>query len=223
MDCILPELSCESTAAQKGTELMRRVDEGAYRAITNKESGGRLLPAGVIRVEGVFASHQGVRLVVKRRRKDTKHQKTPTDASFTSIDEQSSTTAEGPSSLVSPALKHLQPPNITSAISPIASPETHPQPNTPHINPAASMSSSVASLEPLSPAVKAISERLAATTMNSSLGQELKVVQEIQTLAADEERQRLLDIGDEWEEVEIGKGLSHYNSSEIDRIKGMKR
>jgi len=199
------------------------VDEGAYRAITNKESGGRLLPAGVTRVEGVFASHQGVRIVVRRRRKSTKHQKTPTDASIMSADEQNASPTEGPSSLVSPALKHLQPPTSTTAISPIASPETHPQPNTPHINPAASMSSSVASLEPLSPAVKAISERLSATTMNSSLGQELKVVQENQILADDRERQRLLDTDNEWEEVEIGKGLSHYNSVEIDRIKGMKR
>jgi glutamate 5-kinase len=223
MASILQGLSCKSVFIERGTKLIIRVDEGAYRAITNKESGGRLLPAGVLRVEGVFASHQGVRLVVKRRRKDTKHQKTLTETSLASIDEQSPTTADGPSSLVSPSLKHLQPTSIASAISPISSPETHPQPNTPHINPAASMSSSVASLEPLSPAVKAISERLSATTMNSSLGQELKVVQENQTLAADQERQRLLDVGDEWEEVEVGKGLSHYNSSEIDRIKGMKR
>jgi len=28
---------------------------------------------------------------------------------------------------------------------------------------------------------------------------------------------------DEWEEVEVGKGLAHYNSVEIDRIKGLKR
>jgi glutamate 5-kinase len=204
-------------------KLTGRVDEGAYRAITNKESGGRLLPAGVLRVEGVFASHQGARIVVRRRRKDTKHQKTATETSIISNDDQTPSPLDGPSSLISPALKHLQPSAVASASSPISSPETHPQPTTPHINPAASMSSSVASLEPLSPAVKAISERLSATTMNSSLGQELKVVQENQTLADDQERQRLLDVGDEWEEVEIGKGLSHYNSVEIDRIKGMKR
>jgi glutamate 5-kinase len=28
---------------------------------------------------------------------------------------------------------------------------------------------------------------------------------------------------DEWEEVEIGKGLAQYNSVAIDRVKGMKR
>jgi glutamate 5-kinase len=28
---------------------------------------------------------------------------------------------------------------------------------------------------------------------------------------------------DEWEEIEVGKGLAQYNSSEIERVKGMKR
>ena len=223
---ILPELSCKSVCTAQPIELTDSVDEGAYQAITNKESGGRLLPAGVIRVEGVFASHQGVRLVVKRRRKDPKHQKSLTDHSTTTIDEQ--TTVEGPSSLASPSLKHLQG-SVIGSSSILISPELQPEPSTPQIHPAASMSSSVASLEPLSrsvppsPAVKAITERLSATTMNSSLGQELKFIQENQTMADDKEKQRLLDIGDEWEEVEIGKGLSHYNSVEIDRIKGMKR
>jgi glutamate 5-kinase len=185
------------------------------------------LPAGVIRVEGVFASHQGVRLVVRRKRTADKHQKSPTVHPITTIDEHLPN-SDGPSSLASPSLKHLLGSNTSTSSTPI-SPEIHPEPSTPHIHPAASMSSSVASLEPLSrsvppsPAVKAISERLSATTLNSSLGQELKIVQEIQTMADDQEKQRLLDIGDEWEEVEIGKGLSHYNSVEIDRIKGMKR
>lgn len=41
---------------------------------------GRLLPAGVVRVAGPFASHQAVRLVVRRRRHDDV-------AAFSSIDE----------------------------------------------------------------------------------------------------------------------------------------
>jgi glutamate 5-kinase len=32
-----------------------------------------------------------------------------------------------------------------------------------------------------------------------------------------------VDETDEWEELEVGKGLAQYNSVEIDRIKGMKR
>jgi glutamate 5-kinase len=30
-------------------------------------------------------------------------------------------------------------------------------------------------------------------------------------------------VADEWEEVDIGKGLAQYNSVEIDRLKGMRR
>lgn len=50
--------------------------------------------------------------------------------------------------------------------------------------------------------------------VSSPLGQELKVVNEHENENEGEE---------EWEEVEVGKGLAQYNSSEIDRIKGMKR
>jgi glutamate 5-kinase len=32
-----------------------------------------------------------------------------------------------------------------------------------------------------------------------------------------------VDETDEWEELEVGKGLAQYNSVEIDRIKGMRR
>jgi glutamate 5-kinase len=48
------------------------IDEGAYRAIF-RHNGGRLLPAGVVRVDGVFAAGQGVRIAVawKRRNRST--------------------------------------------------------------------------------------------------------------------------------------------------------
>ncbi|GAA6061846.1 hypothetical protein JCM10212_000763 [Sporobolomyces blumeae] len=51
------------------------IDEGAYRAISRGErdgggggNGGRLLAAGVVRVEGTFAAGQAVRVCVVRRR-----------------------------------------------------------------------------------------------------------------------------------------------------------
>lgn len=51
------------------------VDEGAYRAISRSErdgggggNGGRLLAAGVVRVEGTFAAGQAVRVLVIRGR-----------------------------------------------------------------------------------------------------------------------------------------------------------
>lgn len=230
MVCILPAPSCKYLAkCRVGGADTRSLDEGAHRAITRKESGGRLLPAGVVRVEGVFASHQGVRLVVRRRRRPARDQKHVKDHSMSQASD-TDTAAEPTTakSLASPSLRHLQTPAINH-VSPQSSPEMDPEPGTPNIKPAASMSSSVASLEPLSrsvppsPAIQAISERLSATSVNSSLGQELKAVQETQALQTAKEKERLMDVSDEWEEVEIGKGLSHYNSVEIDRIKGMKR
>ena len=44
------------------------IDAGAYHALAHRDSGGRLLAAGVIGVIGVFASEQAVRIVIPRRR-----------------------------------------------------------------------------------------------------------------------------------------------------------
>lgn len=42
------------------------IDEGAYRRISKPESGGRLLPAGVVEVKGNWERMQAVRLVVRK-------------------------------------------------------------------------------------------------------------------------------------------------------------
>ena len=44
------------------------IDAGAYHALAHRDSGGKLLAAGVIGVIGVFASEQAVRIVIPRRR-----------------------------------------------------------------------------------------------------------------------------------------------------------
>ncbi|KIM49619.1 hypothetical protein M413DRAFT_438792 [Hebeloma cylindrosporum] len=44
------------------------IDAGAHHVLSKRESGGRLLAAGVIGVVGAFASGQAVRIVVRRRR-----------------------------------------------------------------------------------------------------------------------------------------------------------
>lgn len=41
------------------------IDTGAHLVLSRKESGGRLLPVGVIGVKGSFASHQAVRICVR--------------------------------------------------------------------------------------------------------------------------------------------------------------
>jgi glutamate 5-kinase len=42
------------------------IDTGAHHTLSRRESGGRLLPAGVIGVSGSFASHQAVRICIWR-------------------------------------------------------------------------------------------------------------------------------------------------------------
>lgn len=44
------------------------IDGGAHAVLARRESGGRLLPAGVLAVRGVWAGGQAVRVVVRRRR-----------------------------------------------------------------------------------------------------------------------------------------------------------
>lgn len=42
------------------------IDTGAHQVLSKRESGGRLLPAGVLAVRGAFASGQAVRILVRR-------------------------------------------------------------------------------------------------------------------------------------------------------------
>jgi len=42
------------------------IDSGAHVVLSRRESGGRLLPAGVLGVQGSFASGQAVRILVRR-------------------------------------------------------------------------------------------------------------------------------------------------------------
>ncbi|CAL1703252.1 unnamed protein product [Somion occarium] len=43
------------------------IDEGAHQVLSKRQSGGRLLAAGVVGVKGVFASGQAVRILVKKK------------------------------------------------------------------------------------------------------------------------------------------------------------
>lgn len=111
--------------------------------------------------------------------------------------------------LASPALRHLTI-GTTNPIT-ILSDTNNTEPDTPQLQPSMSLSSSIASLDPLSrsvppsPAITALAERLGTASL-TSIGRGM----------AEGEC-------DEWEEVEVAKGLARYNSVEIDRIKGRKR
>ncbi|GMK53457.1 hypothetical protein CspeluHIS016_0100430 [Cutaneotrichosporon spelunceum] len=209
------------------------IDEGAYRAVGRRESGGRLLPAGVVRVEGPFASHQAVRIVVRRKKRFP-------PAPLLTCPESAAVTPSrmspdgGPSSMdmdlmTSPLAKTV----ITAAAASVgsagsvgSSPSSAPEPCTPLIYPTLSLSSSVASLDPLSrtaptsPAMRAVTDRLAVTSITGELQSNNADVGMAVTSAAAAVNAHAVD--EEWEEVEVGKGLAQYNSLEIDRIKGMK-
>ena len=157
-------------------------------------------------MEGLFASHQAVRLVVRRIRKP--------------IDAHSTNNGDSVPSSPSPSRDHLVYPVPRNRPVQLLL-ENASQPGTPNLKPVTSLTSSIASLDPLSrsfspsPAIHAITERLSVTNVvSSALGQELRTVAEDQ-LSQDSDA--------DWEEVEVGKGLAQYNSVEIDRIKGMKR
>jgi len=89
------------------------IDSGAHQVLSRRESGGRLLPAGVLGVIGAFASGQAVRIVIRRQ-------------------------PGGPPSEDTDAAREA----YTSGEST--------QPSTPNLFATASMTSSIASLEPLS-------------------------------------------------------------------------
>jgi glutamate 5-kinase len=226
------------------------IDAGAYQALLRKESGGRLLAAGVLSVEGTFASQQAVKIFVRRRKRwesvaapplsspydlltrsvtetpnypnhqSHQHQHTASSSSSSSYRPPSSTfnsSQQLPSSSLGSA-SYLSSPNLNLT-----------EPNTPNIIPAMSLSSSIASLDPLSrsnpdsPALIAqhaqAMRRIDGWDLNASLGgggSSESVNGEGDTTARS-------DKDDEWELLEVGKGQANYNWSEMDRIKGCKR
>ena len=90
------------------------------------------------------------------------------------------------------------------------------QPSTPTLMPAVSMSSSIASLEPLSRSASinevSISSASSCSTVTDTLGDI-----GIRTPNETEEEE------EGWDVVEVGRGLANYNWAEISRVKGLKR
>lgn len=174
------------------------IDEGAYRAIQRKESGGRLLPAGVLKVEGVFASHQAVNLLVRRRMHPLANS-TSHDHDFSDPTPRTPVTDEQQSKLGSPA--------STSATQMSA-------PATPNLYPVMSLTPSIADIDMLSVPH--------SPSTFSKLG--LTEIQPTGHAAANEHNEHSMQLNghQDWEEVIVGKGLALYNSVEIDRLKGLK-
>lgn len=229
------------------------IDQGAFQALTRRESGGRLLPAGVLKVEGSFASLQAVRIIV-RLRKDRSRE--PRAGGNTSGDERrrSSAFEDAPSSgaeedgTASGQTTIATTPSIQTQPT---SPRQLTAPGTPRLGAAASLSSSVVSLDPplsqsiepasstqssLSPEASVASS--AAASLSAALSAGVEALHVATSSQSEAERPKLESTGsretikpmspkptvseEDWDYVEVGKGQVHYNSSEIDRVKGLK-
>ncbi|KAF8510340.1 glutamate 5-kinase [Gautieria morchelliformis] len=160
------------------------IDTGAHHVLSRRDSGGRLLPAGVVDVRGGFASGQAVRIAVRRRKKG------PDDRD------------SAPSRILDPYMTYLDGSPIT-------------QPSTPTLLPAVSLSSSIASLEPLSRSGSMNDTTLTPSSSSSTVTETL-ADGGIRTPNETEEEE------EGWDVVEVGRGLANYNWAEINRVKGLK-
>ena len=154
------------------------IDTGAHLVLARRESGGRLLPAGVVDVEGSFASGQAVRIIVRRK--------------------------AGTSGLATAAAaaENVLALYANGEISPMT------EPNTPTLQPLASMTSSISSIEPLS---RSTSLLLPAEISPADGEVAMPMDQTIEPL------------DETWELQEVGRGLANYNSAQISKVKGLKR
>lgn len=186
------------------------VDPGAYRVLSRRDSGGRLLPAGVLAVHGQFASGQAVRILIR------KNPTASVEATYQSID----TAAE--------ILDSLPDSPGDGGRSSGVSPEVT-RPSTPRLIPSSMTSSVISSIDPITitrqASIGSIIEAQVTQTQaqRSMLGSSLQGIDE-QTGSMTITPSAAADTSDaEWEHVEVGRGLANYNSDEIRKVKGDKR
>jgi glutamate 5-kinase len=167
------------------------VDAGAHLVLSRRDSGGRLLPAGVVGVQGVFASGQAVRVVVKRRK------------NVVEAEAAAAGTAEANGYVNVPSANSLLLHESTNSFG-NGSPTVMTQPGTPRLLPVASMTSSISTLETLPSVETSPVETRHASGFSHHAG-------------------KGAGTDDEWELVEVGRGLAVYNSVQIESVKGLKR
>ncbi|KAJ9097268.1 hypothetical protein QFC21_004937 [Naganishia friedmannii] len=220
------------------------IDEGAHHAIHRKESGGRLLPSGVVAVVGTFAGHQAVKVFVRRRKRRTSlpDPREP-EAHTNGASKSGACTPQSiaPSAQVSPGLKPTTPVLYSQNPSTHGSPMTQPQ--TPNLYPTLSISSSIGhrvpgtigeSLNMSSASITPNAQPNANSNRSSVSGfprrfdsgstadsETLESLTNSVSSLRFPSSARGYDMN-EWEDIEIGKGLALYNSMEIDRLRGCK-
>jgi glutamate 5-kinase len=156
-------------------------------------------------VEGVFASHQAVNLVVRRRIRAG----TTSTESRGSFEQQTPDETTGTTTPVSHDHgSRLGSPNWNLHMT---------APGTPNLYPVLSLSSSIASLDALSLNGRNSVPQSPATFVRQVFQQETPADSVAATKGSEDNEKEV------WEESIIGKGLALYNSVEIDRLKGVKR
>ena len=162
-------------------------------------NGGRLLPAGVLAVEGTFAAGQAVTIVVRKPRRSTTQSKPSrangeTSLQGTQLPDDSTDEAHRDQGQSSASIDPLA--NSTASIDSVSYPASTPEqsrPGSPH-----HLSHSVSEL-----VTTAIGDAPRHSSDHARAG-----------TSPDE--------GQRWEEIEFGRGLANYNSLEIEKIKGHK-
>lgn len=246
-----PNIGKLASSRTTRSAIICRIDEGAHHAIHRKESGGRLLPSGVVAVAGTFAGHQAVKLFVRRRKRAVQ----APDQKPAEVEEHSPTVSgactpqsQAPSAQVSPGLKAITPLSHSQNASNNGSPMMQPQ--TPNLYPTLSISSSITSLEPLGQGHRLSGQMGDSLSMSNCYTPNHQMAQGASNQASAGGSSRRFDSlssthslesltnsvsslrfpthaqhydPNDWEDIEIGKGLALYNSMEIDRLRGCKR
>lgn len=168
------------------------IDEGAYRRISKHESGGRLLPAGVVAVKGNWERMQAVRLVVRRP-----------------ITSQASPASEVAAVDVDPSV-----PRASSTSSPSSS-----MPPTP---PVLDSLAHTPTLDPLSDLRRSFSARSSIDSTASATEVAAPIAASAGTSSAGSATASSRPRSQEWAYHEVGRCLANYTSLEVERIKGVK-
>lgn len=201
------------------------IDEGAHRRIARHDSGGRLLPAGLVGVEGTWERMQAVRLVVRRRRR-------PHHAGY---EESESDAHMDERSVPSPLqLRHLKSylRNRTSAPGTPASTSggdmglgafAPPEASTPADSGPPSGAVTPPVIDALRTPLMAIAAASTAATSDTPTNGLSAQSGSARADSSDPANETGAEAEPEWELVEIGRALANYNSIESERIKGIKR
>ncbi|KAG8888280.1 hypothetical protein FRB98_008026 [Tulasnella sp. 332] len=215
------------------------IDAGAHHVLSRRESGGRLLAAGVVAVLGNFAGGQAVKIVVRRRKRAGRTFAVTTTTTITEAGGQSDSGHEdrATTTVESDGAHHFRTRSSTGETTFSDFPSL---PQTLNLDPVYSLTSSIASLEPLtrSGSVDDLHHTMTRATAEvaSLVADRIDEDGGIQGLLPDEtprvttialsaepgSEERHNSDDEEWDIIEVGRGLANYNSAEIQKVRGAK-